>query len=50
MYDPIEFPNIYFGKTKAQHNFCSLRFKVSIHKVFHQHLYQYLNLSMLHFQ
>ena len=36
-HDPTRFPNIYFSKKKAQHNFCSLRFKVSIHKVFHQH-------------
>ena len=35
-HDPTKFPNIYFSKKKAQHNFCSFRFKVSIHKVFHQ--------------
>ena len=32
MHDPTKFPNIYFSKKKAQHNFCSFRFKVSIHK------------------
>ena len=37
MHDPTKFPNIYFSKKKAQHSFCSFRFKVSIHKVFHQH-------------
>ena len=37
MYDPTKFRNIYFSKKKAQHNNCSFRFKVSIHKVFHQH-------------
>ena len=37
MHDPTKFPNIYFNKTKAQHNFCLFRFKVSIHKIFHQH-------------
>ena len=37
MHDPTKFPNIYFSKKKAQHNFSSFRFKVSIHKVFHQH-------------
>ena len=36
MHDPTKFPNIYFSKKKAQQNFCSFRFKVSIHKVFHQ--------------
>ena len=35
-HDPTKFPNIYFSKKKAQHNFCSFRFKVSIHNVFHQ--------------
>ena len=37
MHDPTKVTNIYFSKKKAQHNFCSFRFKVSIHKVFHQH-------------
>ena len=37
MHDPTKFLNIYFSKKKAQHNFCSFRFKVSIHKEFHQH-------------
>ena len=37
MHDPTKFSNIYFSKKKAQQNFCSFRFKVSIHKVFHQH-------------
>ena len=36
MHDPTEFPNIYYSKKKAQHIFCSFRFKVSIHNVFHQ--------------
>ena len=35
-HDPTKFPNLYFSKKKAQHNFCSFGFKVSIHKVFHQ--------------
>ena len=35
-HDPTKFPNIYFSKKKAQHNFCSFRFKVTIRKVFHQ--------------
>ena len=35
-HDCSTFPNIYFSKKKAQHNFCSFRFKVSIYKVFHQ--------------
>ena len=39
MHDPTKFPNIYSSKKKAQQNFCSFRFKVSIHKVFHQHNY-----------
>ena len=34
--DPTKFWNICFSKKKAQHNFCLFRFKVSIHKVFHQ--------------
>ena len=38
MHDPTKFSNIYFSKKKVQHNFCSFRFKVSIHKVFHQHV------------
>ena len=38
MHDPTNFPNIYFSKKKVQHNFCSFRFKVSIHKVFHEHI------------
>ena len=33
---PTRSPNIFVSKKKAQHNFCSFRFKVSIHKVFHQ--------------
>ena len=37
MHDPAKFPNIYFSKKKAQQKFCSFKFKVSIHKVFHQH-------------
>ena len=35
-HDPTKFPNIYFSKKKAPHNFCSFRFKVFIHKVFHK--------------
>ena len=35
MHDPTKFPNIYFSKKKAQHNFCPFRFKVSIHKELH---------------
>ena len=27
MHDPTKFPNIYFSKKKAQHNFCSFRFE-----------------------
>ena len=37
MHDSTKFPNIYFSKKKAEHNDCSFRFKVFIHKVFHQH-------------
>ena len=37
MHDPTKFSNFYFSKKKTQHSNCSLRFKVSIHKVFHQH-------------
>ena len=36
MHDPTKFPNIYFSKKKAQQNFCSFKFKVSIRKVFYQ--------------
>ena len=36
MYDPTKFSNICVTKKKAQHNFCSFRFKVSIDKVFLQ--------------
>ena len=35
--DPTRFPNICLSKKKAQDNFCSFRFKVSVQKVFHQH-------------
>ena len=38
MHDPMKFPSIYFSNKKAQLNFCSFRFKVFIHKVFHQHI------------
>ena len=37
MHDPAKFTNIYVSKNKAEQNFCPFRFKVSIHKVFHQH-------------
>ena len=37
MHDPTKFPNIYFSKKKARHNFYPFRFNVSVHKVFHQH-------------
>ena len=30
IYDLTKFPNIYFSKKKAEHNFCSFRFKVFI--------------------
>ena len=35
-HDPTRFPSIYFRKKKAQHNLCSFRCKVFIHKVSHQ--------------
>ena len=37
MHDPTKFSNIYFSKKKAQRNSGLIRFKVSIHKFFHQH-------------
>ena len=48
-HDPTKFPNIYFSKTKVQHNFCSFRFKLSIHEVFHQHLKSVLLLLQVNF-
>ena len=33
-HDPTKFPNIYFSKKKAQHNFCSFRLKCPFIKFF----------------
>ena len=46
MHDPTKFPNIYFSKKKAQWNFCSFRFKVSIHEVFHQHIFCFVGFTV----
>ena len=37
-YDPTRFPNIFLSKKKAQHNFCSFKFSMFMHKVFHHYL------------
>ena len=46
-HDLTRFPNIYFNKKKAKQNFCSFRFKLSIHKVFNQHN---LSLKIFHLE